>query len=411
MEYVMLLKSRLQKKIASKFEYQLSLLKKAEKTDIPLTEILYQAGWTSNDLIYHNSYTEHYAKAPLVTLSEMEPVSADIPIISFFSGCGGLDLGLEAIGFKHYGCFEINELFCKTIRKNRPHWQIFGPPTHTGDVANFDAVADTLKLHIKMPFPGLFVGGPPCQPFSIASNQRYLKQDENFKRVGFIHTRNGNLLFDYIKLIKAFKPHAFLIENVQGLKTIDDGKQLSDAITDLCNDGYKVEQPFVINASDFQVPQHRIRLFVIGSRSKKKFRGIPNGEEQIGCGNVLLDLPYIHSTAKIDNTETRVHNVSSILRYMMLNYGERDHLGRVDRLNPSTPSKTVIAGGMSGGGRSHLHPEVPRTLSVRECARLQTFPDDYVFLGPTARQFTQVGNAVPPLLAAKIGQAIATSFF
>jgi len=78
-------------------------------------------------------------------------------------------------------------------------------------------------------------------------------------------------------------------------------------------------------------------------------------------------------------------------------------------LNPR--SKTVIAGGTNGGGRSHLHPEIPRTLSVRECARLQTFPDDYKFVGSTARQFTQVGNAVPPVLAAQLALAIASSIF
>ncbi len=96
---------------------------------------------------------------------------------------------------------------------------------------------------------------------------------------------------------------------------------------------------------------------------------------------------------------------------MRLRYGQRDQLGRVDRLDPTLPSKTVIAGGTNGGGRSHLHPEIPRTLSVRECARLQTFPDDFVFLGPTARQFTQVGNAVPPVLAATIATAVAEAYF
>jgi len=96
---------------------------------------------------------------------------------------------------------------------------------------------------------------------------------------------------------------------------------------------------------------------------------------------------------------------------MRLDFGERDHLGRVDRLDPRIPSKTVIAGGTKGGGRSHLHPHVPRTLTVRECARLQTFPDDFLFQGPVARQFTQVGNAVPPVLAAQLAIAIYDSYF
>ena len=96
---------------------------------------------------------------------------------------------------------------------------------------------------------------------------------------------------------------------------------------------------------------------------------------------------------------------------MKLPFGGRDKLGRVDRLDPTKPSKTVIAGGTKGGGRSHLHPYYPRTLSVRECARLQTFPEKYEFTGSVARQFTQVGNAVPPLLAYKLGLALKESLY
>lgn len=113
----------------------------------------------------------------------------------------------------------------------------------------------------------------------------------------------------------------------------------------------------------------------------------------------------------VANHEPREHKPESLLRYMILKYGQRDHLGRVDRLDPCLPAKTVIAGGTKGGGRSHLHPHIPRTMTARESARLQTFPDDYIFLGPSARQFTQVGNAVPPVLAAQLGDCIFRSFF
>jgi DNA (cytosine-5)-methyltransferase 1 len=91
---------------------------------------------------------------------------------------------------------------------------------------------------------------------------------------------------------------------------------------------------------------------------------------------------------------------------MQLDYGAREKLGRVDRLDPDKPSKTVIAGGSGGGGRSHLHPEIPRTLSARETARIQTFPDDYVFCGPAARQTNQVGNSVPPILAVQVAAEV-----
>jgi DNA (cytosine-5)-methyltransferase 1 len=317
-----------------------------------------------------------------------------------------MDLGMEAAGFSQVAAFEINELFCKTLRRNRPSWRVFGPPTHSGDVSRFEDIASTLRKMLPGTYDGLFVGGPPCQPFSIAANQRFAKWGENFKRTGFAHEKNGNLLFDFVRLIATFKPRAFIIENVPGLRDLDGGEQLSEAITKLENAGYTVEQPFVLDASHFGIAQQRLRLFVVGNRLGLPFTRPVPANTWVGAGSVLGNgLPDAL------NNETRDHKAESILRYMKLDYGERDQLGRVDRLDPALPSKTVIAGGTKGGGRSHLHPEIPRTLSVRESARLQTFPEDYVFLGPTSRQFTQVGNAVPPVLAAQLGISVRKSYF
>ncbi|WP_287130252.1 DNA cytosine methyltransferase [Candidatus Cyanaurora vandensis] len=327
-------------------------------------------------------------------------------MVSFFSGCGGMDLGLEAVGYHHVAAFEINELFCKTLRRNRPNWNVFGPPTHSGDVSRFDDIAEALTSLVQTPFEGLFVGGPPCQPFSIAANQRFARWSDDFKRVGFLHEKNGSLLFDFLRLIIEFRPQAFVIENVSGLRSIDNGAQLAMAVEQLQINGYHVEEPFVLNAAHYGVPQQRLRLFIIGTRGRSVFnRPVPRAES-ISAGSILDS-----GIAKLLNSETREHKAESILRYMRLDYGRRDQLGRVDRLDPSLPSKTVIAGGTGGGGRSHLHPEIPRTLSVRECARLQTFPDNYVFIGASARQFTQVGNAVPPALAAQIGRSVWESYF
>ena len=170
--------------------------------------------------------------------------------------------------------------------------------------------------------------------------------------------------------------------------------------------GYQVENPFILNAAHYSVPQQRFRLFVVGTRTNKTFKPPVPWFETVGAGSVLSN-----NATELSNHETREHKAESILRYMRLDYGQRDQLGRVDRLDPVLPSKTVIAGGTKGGGRSHLHPEIPRTLSVRECAHLQTFPKDYIFMGASARQFTQVGNAVPPVLAAQIGNSISESTF
>lgn len=385
---------------------QYKLLEKSENTNTPLAEILESAGWSYEDLIYQESKTKTWnGRAPL-SLNDIKSLAQDTPMVSFFAGCGGMDLGLEAAGYKHLAAFEINELFCKTLRRNRPEWNVFGPPTHSGDVSKFDEVSETLSQIISAPFEGLFVGGPPCQPFSIAANQRFSKSGDNFKRVGFSHEKNGNLLFDFLRLIIAFKPKAFVIENVPGLRDLDGGIQLKAAIEELTSHGYQVEEPFILNAAHYSVPQQRLRLFVVGSRINKTFKHPVPTLETVGAGSVLKGLD-----SELSNNETREHKAESILRYMRLRYGQRDQLGRVDRLDPMMPSKTVIAGGTKGGGRSHLHPEVPRTLSVRECAHLQTFPKEYIFMGANARQFTQVGNAVPPVLAAQIGNSITESYF
>lgn len=384
---------------------QCDLLKGAG-LDTDIEDALYPAGLSINDLVYEESRTVSWLGKKPRKLSSFRKIGKDIPLVSFFTGCGGLDLGFESIGFTHVAAFEHNDIFCRTLRLNKPKWKIFGPPFHAGDVCEVDEVSDILSSLFSTPFEGIFIGGPPCQPFSIAANQRFSKKGKDFKRVGFSHKINGNHLFNFVNLIIEFRPVAFVIENVPGLRDIDGGEQLFLAIESLRRNGYIVPEPCIYDAADYGIPQYRQRMFIIGSRRKLVFEA-PEKLERIGSGSVLEEANPIG----LLNNETRNHKVGSILRYSQLNYGQREHLGRVDRLDPMKPSKTVIAGGTNGGGRSHLHPEVPRTLTVRECARLQSFPDSYKFVGPIARQFTQVGNAVPPVLGATIATQIVTSFF
>ena len=180
----------------------------------------------------------------------------------------------------------------------------------------------------------------------------------------------------------------------------------SAALELLNNSGYHVTKPTVLNAADYGVPKNRLRVFICGWRSSGDFT-FPLKEPVGVPGYKVFERPI----DGVANHITRQHKAESIVRYVELKYGERDRLGRVDRLDPKLPSKTVIAGGTTGGGRSHLHPHIPRTLSVRESARLQTFPDSFVFCGNTARQFTQVGNAVPPLLSLKLAREIYTRIY
>lgn len=335
-------------------------------------------------------------------------------LLSMFTGAGGLDLGFEAAGFRTVLAVDNMPEAVSTLKLNNPNRPVFGPPDFSGDV-------NDLSVEIVRNMTGLapgeidmMVGGPPCQSFSVAAAQRFLRTDSNFKRVGFESPDKGQLVFRYVELIIELKPRAFLIENVPGILSIDGGSGISVVYERLREAGYTVSQPFVLNAMHYGVPQSRKRAFVIGTLNgiellaptQTHFDGGLLGDSLVSSSEALLGLSH-----QSHNHETRNHKPGSVERYKSISPGKREPLGRVDRLDPLKPSKTVIAGGASGGGRSHLHPLLARTLSVRECARLQTFPDNYVFAGKNGRQFTLVGNAVPPLMAEVLARQISEEVF
>jgi len=398
--------------VAGRLPYakQIDLLDKCANEQTDVQSIMDQLGLTLDALSYKNSPAlPDMSNIDYQYIDDIEIPTKPIPAVSFFSGAGGMDIGFKYAGFDNQASVEFNRIFCDTLRLNNPDKLVIGPPAYSGDVRNFKEISTALreKLGIKAPFEGVFHGGPPCQSFSMAANQRFAKGDENFKRVGFLHAEYGNLLFDYVNLISTFLPRVFVIENVPGLKQMDGGLQLAAALKPLEELGYKIAEPTIVNAANYGVPQMRQRCFVVGARNvAQEFVFPEKDKQQIPCYKAL-ERPL----EGVANNETREHKAASLLRYIKLEYGQRDQLGRVDRLNPLKPSKTVIAGGLKGGGRSHLHPLFPRTLSARESARLQTFPDNYVFTGPSARQFTQIGNAVPPMLAYRIAQEIRAQFF
>lgn len=331
-------------------------------------------------------------------------------VMSIFAGGGGLDEGFKAAGFEIVCSIDIEEWACDTLRKNNPDSVVIGPPAYSGDVKAMSPKEVSEITGVKPNELDMIMGGPPCQPFSQAASQRFLKSDEKFKRKGFDCEEKGTLLFDFIEYVLFFKPKNFLIENVPGLLTVDGGEQLNQALETLKNAGYSISEPKVIDAVNYGVPQFRQRLIIWGS-SEVKAPSLPEPSHSSKAD--LVSQPHrvvaqalINLDKSAKNTETRAHKESSVERYKTLEFGQREKLGRVDRLDPLRPSKTIIAGGMNGGGRSHLHPYIARTMSVRECARIQTFSDSYEFVGSIARQFTQVGNAVPPLLAEKIAYQI-----
>ena len=336
--------------------------------------------------------------------------SKPLNLISFFSGAGGLDLGFEAAGFKVRLAVDNMPEACLTLRENDPKRPVFGPPNDSGDINQLtpDLIYELSKLK-----PGqidMIVGGPPCQPFSVAAAQRFLKDDSRFKRVGFSSKDKGQLIFSYVNLICQLKPKAFLIENVPGILSIDGGSGIGVVYETLEAAGYTVSPHFVLNTKNYGVPQSRSRAFVIGTLNGSIVSAPEPTHSDVDTlfqqSFVTVSQALYGLNSETPNMQLRGHKSESITRYKKLNIGEREKLGRVDRLDPLKPSKTVIAGGSSGGGRSHLHPYLARTMSVREAARLQTFPDDYIFHGKNGRQFTLVGNAVPPLMAEVLARKI-----
>ena len=335
--------------------------------------------------------------------------------LSLFSGCGGLDIGFEAAGFKTSLAVDTLEPATSTFRQNMPSVRVFGPPIESGDIRDLTPKKLHSLVNIEPEELDMMIGGPPCQPFSVAAAQRFLSDDPRFKRSGFDSADKGQMIFNYVKLIKSMRPKAFLIENVPGILTLDGGSGIEQVYLELSKVGYTISDPFVLNAMDFGVPQSRVRAFVIGSLNGKRVtppsRTHGPTENLLQQRHVSVAQALYGLSDDMPNSELRSHKPESIKRYKEILPGQREHLGRIDRLDPSRPSKTIIAGGSKGGGRSHLHPFEARTMSVRECARLQTFPDDFEFYGSTGRQFTLVGNAVPPLLGEILARQIRREIF
>jgi DNA (cytosine-5)-methyltransferase 1 len=332
--------------------------------------------------------------------------------VSLFSGAGGLDLGFETAGFRVKVMVEKERWACETLRFNFPDAVVLGPPDSEGDVRNVTGEGILRAAGLKPNEVDIVLAGPPCQPFSIAAAQRFLKGDAKFKRLGVKDKVRGTLTVELLRLVADIKPKLVLMENVPGLVTLDHGSTLTNIKKSLSELGYKPEH-FLVNAADYGVPQKRERVFIIAGKGLARnptFPAATHSPAKYVGGNpayrtvshALYGL-YLPGRA---NHIRREHRPQSLARYRKLEVGEREPLGRVDRLDPSKPSKTVIAGGTRGGGRSHLHPYLARTLTVRESARLQSFPDNFQFFGSTGRQFTQVGNAVPPLLAEAIARHI-----
>lgn len=344
-------------------------------------------------------------------------------VVSLFTGAGGLDLGLEAAGFKHLICVEVDEDARKTLRRNRPQWRQAEP----GDI---HALAPEMLLEqagVRQRQVDLLAGGPPCQPFSKSGY--WLRGDSQRLR-----DPRSSTLSAYLTVVEALLPRVILLENVRGLAYSgkDEGLRLLETGLEKINAKHRTKyQPAFceLNAVDFGVPQLRERVFVVASRDGRVFqRPSPlYGEaEELQAVRTAWD-----SIGDLDTSEwderlcvrgkwaellPSIPEGENYLWHTPERAGEplfgwrTRYWSFLLKLAKKLPSWTIQADPGPATGPFHWR---SRYLSMRELARLQTFPDTYEFVGddPTDRSVRrQIGNAVPCALAEFVGSVIRSQF-
>lgn len=338
--------------------------------------------------------------------------------ISLFSGAGGLDLGLEAAGFETVFASDIDHHSCESLKDNKENARRIGRPFLSNativkdDITKLSGsdILDTTGL--KVGDLDLLAGGPPCQAFSVFG-----------KRKGRDDPR-GQLVYHYLRILRELQPKAFVFENVYGLLTVEKGEVFKDLQAALSNPGIGLSYKLSVhrlNSVNYGVPQFRDRIFIVGSRDGSDVPHIEalfaNPDEMDPHKLVwrtvedgLRGLPPLGSPTSHNHT-SRNHSQRIIDRYAAMKFGERDSFTRINKLNPSRPSYTIIVGSDAGGGKGHVHPYHPREVSPRESARMQCFPDWWKLSGKGRHPIRQVGNAVPSLLGYFVGRQIIKDIF
>ncbi len=334
--------------------------------------------------------------------------------IDLFAGCGGLSLGFEMAGFESLLAIDNWEDALVTYEYNRK-----GAKTLCGDLATLDPCK--IKEDYNIENVDVIIGGPPCQGFSIAG-----------KRI--IEDERNKLYKSFVRFVEVFSPRAFVMENVPNILNIGEGMVKESILNDFKSLGYTVSVK-VLTASDYGVPQNRRRAVFVGIKDNISFEfplALPS--ERVTSFEALSDLPenslpdgvsytspisceyqeYVRKGSKgIYNHEITIHNEKTIEIISMVpdggNYKDlpkelqetrKVHIAWT-RLNSKKPSITIDT-----GHRHHFHYRWNRIPTVRESARIQSFPDNFIFRCSRTSQYKQVGNAVPPLMAKAVAEQI-----
>ncbi|MDG1153937.1 MAG: DNA (cytosine-5-)-methyltransferase [Alphaproteobacteria bacterium] len=324
--------------------------------------------------------------------------------IELFAGAGGLALGLDRAGINHILLNEFNKSACETLKQNMPNWNVL-----CDDVSNIDFIQYKDKIDI-------LTGGFPCQAFSYAG-----------KNLGFEDTR-GTLFFEFARAIKEIQPKIVMGENVKGLLTHDNGKTIQ-IMNNVLNDlGYEMLEPKVLKAIFHKVPQKRERLILIAI--KKEYFGkvqfkwpnpytkIYTMKDALKAGDLFdADVPKSDGQKYPSRKKEIMQMVPAggywrdlpinIQKEYMKNsfYLGGGKTGMARRISWDEPCLTLTCS-PAQKQTERCHPIETRPLTIREYARIQTFPDSWQFVGSITSQYKQIGNAVPVNLAYEIGKSL-----
>lgn len=340
-------------------------------------------------------------------------------VIDLFSGCGGLSYGFELANYNVLLGIDNDNKALETFEYNHKNAK-----TICGDITQISA--DDIRKVIGNKTIDLIVGGPPCQGMSLSGPRKF-------------NDPRNRLYRSYIRLVEEIKPKAFVIENVPGLTGLFKGAIKDSIIDEFTKMGYTISYK-ILNSAEYGVPQLRKRVFFVGLiNSIFSFPKITNNESNyITCSDAISDLPALENDelgkdkqeykteAKNNYQKLMRKNSPWIMNHIAANHSDRvksiialvpegcnykslpDNLKESRKFNVAwtrfhsqKPAPTIDT-----GHRHHFHYHYNRVPTVRESARIQSFPDSFIFFGNKTEQFRQVGNAVPPLLAKAIAKEL-----
>lgn len=325
--------------------------------------------------------------------------------IELFAGAGGLALGMEKAGFEPLLLNELEKNPSQTLRVNRPKWNVVQQDIHTLNFTQYKGKVD------------LLTGGFPCQAFS-----------QSGKRLGFQDIR-GTLFYEFARAIRETEPTCFLAENVKGLLTHDSGKTIAVILNVFSELGYHVFTPLLLNSNNYEVAQKRERIFIFGV--KKELKDKFNFNAPVAFPKLVLkDIFYkgkyykqdvskiVSPSANYSKEKQNLFNMiepgknwkslpENLQKQYLGNmfYSEGGKTGILKKLSYDEACVTLLTS-PSQKQTERCHPEHCRPLNIRESARIQSFPDEWIFQGSIASQYKQIGNAVPVMLAYHVGKMI-----